>query len=197
MCYLQINDLYLTLGTKAHFDCFVCFVYFVCGNIGAPHTERFGSSFMGTESLRSNAPSLPTEKEVKLAKESGRLLAACIGRGETARLRVIDGEKEIDVPISALRMLEQILAQMAMGNGVTIIPVHAVLTTQEAADFLNVSRPFLVALVERGELAFTKVGTHRRIQFKDLLEYRNRTLANSKKALNELAADAQEFGMGY
>jgi excisionase family DNA binding protein len=152
---------------------------------------------MSTESIRSSAPSLPTESEAKLAKESSRLLAACIGRGETARLKVINGNEEINVPVPALRMLVQILAQMAEGNGVTIMPVHAVLTTQEAADFLNVSRPFLVALVERGELAFTKVGTHRRIQFKDLLEYRNRALANSKKALNDLAADAQEFGLGY
>ncbi len=152
---------------------------------------------MNAKLMRLSEPSLPEESEIKQAQESSRLLAACIGRGEPARLRVIDGNEEIEVPISALRMLEQILAQMAKGNGVTIIPVNAVLTTQEAADFLNVSRPYLVGLVERGELPFTKVGTHRRIQFKDLLEYKNRTMAASKQALNELATEAQQLGMGY
>jgi excisionase family DNA binding protein len=83
-----------------------------------------------------------------------------------------------------------------MGNGVTIIPVHAVLTTQDAADFLNVSRPYLVKLLERGELPYTKVGTHRRIQFKELMKYRDQSLAQSKKLLDELAADGQEMGIG-
>ena len=145
----------------------------------------------------SDVPSLPTETETKQAKESSRLVAALIGSGKTARLKVIDGDEEIYLPVSALKMLGRILAQMAEGNGVTIIPIHAVLTTQEAADFLNVSRPYLVGLVERGELPATKVGTHRRIQFKDLLEYKNRALAKSEEILNKLALEAQELGLGY
>jgi len=142
-------------------------------------------------------PSLPTEKEVEIARESSRLLAACVGRGKAARLRVIDGKQEIEVPISALRMLVDILAQMAEGNAVTIVPIHAELTTQQAADFLNVSRPHLVTLLESNELPYRKVGTHRRIQFKDLLEYRNGTRVRSKQSLAELAKQAQELKMGY
>lgn len=143
-------------------------------------------------------PVLPTDTETQLARTSSRLLAACIGHGETARLRVIDGEEGvIEVPVSALRMLVDILAQMAEGNGVTIMPIHAELTTQQAADFLNVSRPYLIGLLERNELPYRKVGTHRRVLFKDLLDYRERSRVAANDALDELARQAQELGMGY
>lgn len=142
-------------------------------------------------------PTLPTEQEAKLARESSRLLAMCIGQRETAKLRVIDGKQDITVPVSALRLLVDILAQMAEGNAVTIVPIHAELTTQQAADFLNVSRPHLVGVLERNELPYRKVGTHRRILFKDLLEYRARMQVNRKQALDELARQAQDLGMGY
>ena len=145
-----------------------------------------------------SAPVLPTDAEAHLARTSRRLLAACMGHGETARLRVIDGDQDIiEIPVSALRLLIDILAQMAEGNGVTIVPVHAELTTQQAADFLNVSRPYLVGLLEGKELPFHKVGTHRRVLFKDLLAYRERSRLDMNQALDQLAQQAQEHGLGY
>ena len=152
---------------------------------------------MTAAALPTPPPALPTEHEANLARESSRLLAASIGRGDSARVKVIEGNQEIDVPVSALRMLVDILAQMAEGNAVTIVPYHAELTTQQAADFLNVSRPYLVGLLDHNELSYRKVGSRRRILFKDLVEYQQRSRVERKKALDELAGQAQELGLGY
>ena len=111
----------------------------------------------------------------------------------------IDGDsgEAVSLPRAAVELLAHILAEMGEGNAVTLIPVHAELTTQEAADILNVSRPFLVKLLESGEIPFRKVGTHRKVRFRHLMEYKARTDRASDAALEELAAQAQELGMGY
>lgn len=146
-------------------------------------------------------PDLPTEAEVTLAKESSRLLSLYLSsQEETQAIRVIDqaGEHEaVRVPTAAYRLLIDILAQMAQGNAVSLIPVHAELTTQEAADMLNVSRPYLVKLLDGGVIPFHKVGTHRRVCYQDLVQYKNRIDTERLKALEELSAQAQELNMGY
>lgn len=98
-------------------------------------------------------------------------------------------------------MLVDILAQMAEGNAVTIVPYDVELTTQAddatGARFFILSRPHLVGLLERNELAYRKVCSHRRILFKDLIEFQQRSRVARKKALDELATQGQEPGMGY
>jgi excisionase family DNA binding protein len=133
--------------------------------------------------------------ERELARASSRLLAASIGKEPTARLRVVDGDQIIEVPVAALRMLVDILANMAAGNAMSLVPIHAELTTQQAADFLNVSRPYFIGLLERGELAHHKVGTHRRVYFRDLQEYRRVSHEKALQALADMTAEAQKMGL--
>lgn len=146
-------------------------------------------------------PDLPTEAEVTLAKESSRLLSLYLNsQEETQAIRVIDqaGEHEaVQVPTAAYRLLIDILAQMAQGNAVSLIPVHAELTTQEAADMLNVSRPYLVKLLDGGAIPFHKVGTHRRVYYQDLVKYKNHIDTERLKTLEELSALDQELNLGY
>ena len=92
-------------------------------------------------------------------------------------------------------MFAQILALLASGQGVQVIPDTAELTTQQAADFLNVSRPYLVGLLEADEIPYRMVGTHRRIRFEDLREYRRRDDLKRRQAADELTQLSEELGL--
>lgn len=149
---------------------------------------------------------LPTPAGTELARESSRQLSKILGRHPVGsgcpdfRLRVqTDNEPEevVVIPSSALRLLTDILTQMALGNAITLMPVHAELTTQQAADILNVSRPFLIGLIDDGKILCRKVGTHRRIRFDDLMAYKQEIDQQRMQVLEELAHEAQELDMGY
>lgn len=139
---------------------------------------------------------LPNPEAVALARASaeelGRLLAT---RPAADRARVkLDGH-DLILPREALALLRDLLANMAQGNAVTIVPMHAELTTQQAADLLNVSRPYFVGLLEAGMIPFRKVGTHRRVLYEDLIAYRKARDKESHELLDELTRQAQELKM--
>ncbi len=141
----------------------------------------------------------PSKAEAALAKETGEKLAAHLGQKGGLRLEVKTGtgSEELVLPSAALRLLVRVLTEMGQGNAVTLTPIHAELTTQQAADLLNVSRPHLVKLLDEGTLPGRKVGSHRRVLLTDLLAYKRDFEAKRHAALDELAALSQDLDMGY
>ena len=141
----------------------------------------------------------PTAADAELALESSRRLTKFLAAqpDHSLRIRIEPQEESISIPISAFRLLNTILTEMAQGNAVTLIPTHAELTTQQAADLLNVSRPFLVKLLDEGKMPSRMVGKFRRVRFDDLMNYKRKDDETRAKVLDQLTAEAQELGLGY
>jgi excisionase family DNA binding protein len=138
----------------------------------------------------------PNEKVSALAADASRRLFRVMGASqkETCVVRFESAPDEpVVLPAAAVRLLGALLTELAKGNAVTLMPHHAELTTQEAADLLNVSRPFLVGLLESGQVPYHKVGTHRRVRFADLMIYKRRRDEESEAALREMASLSQEL----
>ncbi|GGN25282.1 hypothetical protein GCM10011609_79490 [Lentzea pudingi] len=111
------------------------------------------------------------------------------------RVRVEENGDVLVLPRAAVELFAQILAYMAAGHGVSVVPADAELTTQQAADMLNVSRPYLIGLLEAGEIEYRKVGKHRRIKALSLVEYMRNDDQRRRRAADELSALTQEMGM--
>lgn len=131
-----------------------------------------------------------------LARASARLLEA-LRRGPGQRLQLVGNKDTLPVPDEAMQLFAELLAQLAKGNLVRILGMDSELTTQEAADLLHVSRPYLIQLLEKGVLPFRQVGSHRRVRYQDVLDYKMRDDAERRKALDELTRQAQELHLGY
>ena len=141
----------------------------------------------------------PNEKESSIARVSKQLLSRYAREDQPLTVRVIDSDHEepIELPAGAVTLLMDILGAMASGQGITLIPENAELTTVQAADILNVSRPFLIKLLEEGKIPYRKVGKHRRIRMEDVMNYKQAVDQERETILEELVADAQEQNMGY
>ena len=149
---------------------------------------------------RTREPIVPTAQDAAIAREASRMLAPYVEHLESLRFQVGEEKKvtqKLLLPATAVRLLLDLLTEMAAGNAITLIPVHAQLTTQQAADVLNVSRPFLVSLLEQGKIPHVKVGTHRRILFEDLMRYKKNIDMDRQKALDELVKESEKLNMGY
>jgi excisionase family DNA binding protein len=144
----------------------------------------------------------PNEKLSAAAAEAARGLASLLPsrgrRGKTISIRAQgDHRAEVVVPMEAFELFVRLLGELANGNAVTVVPVNAELTTQQAADLLNVSRPYLVKLLDEKKIPFRMVGTRRRVAFRDLMAFKRVDDAARKQAADELAAEAQKLGLDY
>jgi excisionase family DNA binding protein len=137
----------------------------------------------------------PTAQEAALARVSGQHLSRFAGRNSPLTLQV--EEEPLELPAAAVALLMDILEAMAAGRGVMIIPENAELTTVQAAEVLNVSRPFLIKLLKENAIPFRKVGKHRRVRMEDVMAYKERIDHEREAILDHLAEEAQEHDMGY
>ena len=139
-------------------------------------------------------PVVPASDEVGAVKNLRHLLES----GDISHLTAFvqgPGGQPIELAPVGLELLRRALPELSRGNAITIVPVSKELTTQEAADLLNVSRPFLVSLLNKGHLPYHLVGTHRRIAFDELMDYKRRRAGKRSEALAAIAAESERLGL--
>jgi len=147
--------------------------------------------------------SVLSTEEAELAKVAQRCIMASLDRSRAHRIVLIDRDGGIDssptleLPPKVLRFFAEMLGAMAEQKLVTLVPQKHELTTQEAAAFLNVSRPFVIKEIETGKIPHRKVGRHRRVTFTDLVKYQRVSQEGSDQALQDLTDQAQALGLGY
>lgn len=133
---------------------------------------------------------LPPEETAPLT----RMVAAMRDEGGKAML-VGPEDVRLELPAEAYRVLREVLEAMANGLAITIVPQHTMLTTQEAADLLGISRPTLVKLLQRGEIAYEQRGRHRRLLLTDVLDYQRRARSERRAHLDALVDEAGDQGL--
>lgn len=144
----------------------------------------------------------PSQRDQKVASASLQYFASFIQtkhkrRSQLVEIRLQENDEAITIPRKALELLRVILSSMAEGKAVSLIPAEAELSTQQAADMLNVSRPHLIKLLEQGAIPFKKVGSHRRVQLEHLVSYEHQQAEQRQQHLQFLAQQAQELNLGY
>lgn len=139
----------------------------------------------------------PSKLDQKIASESYNALASVIEQldSDQPEIEIEETSEKIKIPLSALKLLGDILKAMAQGKLISLVPMATEVTTQAAAEMLGCSRPHLVKLLEDGKIAFTKVGKHRRIQFEDIMKYRKQIKKQQKQHITDIMNLDEETGL--
>ena len=150
-----------------------------------------------TATFLESSPSSLSREETKTAENSSTILSRHLKAGENLKLQIVDADSEeiIELPASAVVLLLGILRMKAKGLGIALTPLHSELTTGQAADILHVSRPYLVKLLEAGDIPYFKVGKHRRVRREDVMAYKTAIDRRREAVLDELVAESQELGL--
>lgn len=139
----------------------------------------------------------PSKLDQKIASESYGTLASVLDQLDTGQPEIVIEEtnEKIKIPLSALKLLSDILNAMGQGKLFSLVPVATEVTTQAAAEILGCSRPHLVKLLEEGKIAFSKVGKHRRIRLEDVMNYRKQMKAQQKQNIIDIMNLDEEAGL--
>lgn len=139
----------------------------------------------------------PTKAEQQVAIASYNALAAVIGQinSDETEIEIKETKERIKIPLKALRLLSDVLKAMSQGKPISIVPIATEVTTQKAAEMLGCSRPHLVKLLEDGQIAFTKIGKHRRIKLEDVLQYQQQMKKSQKQHLIDMMHADEEAGL--
>jgi excisionase family DNA binding protein len=142
----------------------------------------------------------PTADDIAAARDAARSLSRLHPLSPMVRIRVEPKEQEpvgepIDLPLNIFKIIIDLLVQIGDGHAIQLVPQQAELTTQQAADLLNVSRPHLIKLLERDEIGHRMVGTHRKVLASDVLRYREKMTANRREVLARMTEEDQAAGL--
>jgi excisionase family DNA binding protein len=142
----------------------------------------------------------PTDQDTRIARTSSEALAPLLEENDAGEAHIRfwrEGEQGADIvlPHSAVRILYSALQEMAKGHTVTLLPVDAELTTNQAAELMRVSRPSLIKMLDENKLPYRKIGAHRRIRYEDVLTYLHIERARRKKVMEELVAETERLGL--
>lgn len=143
-----------------------------------------------------------SDHEAELLAQASRLMSEALDRSEARRIALVEEQADgsdiarLEVPPATLRLISQILALIARQQTLVFYPESSELTTKQAAEVVGVSRPFLIRVLEAGEIPYRKVGRHRRVLMKDVLAYKEKMQVKSRAAMDELVKLSEEMG-GY
>jgi excisionase family DNA binding protein len=141
-------------------------------------------------------PFVATDEEAVIAREAAEKLQLLAETKTDIKIRPVESaDIVVPLPARAVVLIVQFLTAMATQKPVSVIPHSAELTTQQAADFLNVSRPYLVGLIDRGEVPHRMVGTHRRVLVSDLYNYKKKSDTSRRQAIKKMVAEAQKLNL--
>ncbi len=148
---------------------------------------------------QTHEPFVASESEAIMARAAADRLRVVANANQDVTI-TLDKEGDlpnvvVPLPARAVTFIHMVLETMANRTPMSLIPYDAVLTTQQAADYLNVSRPYLVQQIDNGMIAFSMVGTHRRIKFCDLKDYEQKMQNRQKQALKDLNEEARKLGL--
>lgn len=152
------------------------------------------------EKVRQVLPPKMSPSELDMARSAQRCIMEALDHSRAAviTLTTTDGSHPtVELPPGALKLIGQLLGAMGEGRPITLMPSKQEFSTVEAANFLNVSRPFVVKEIEEGRLPHRKVGTHRRVAFEDLMTYARETRKHQESALERMSENARELGLDY